>query len=312
MGPTRLARRIIERAIGVVDQRERPQIEALRFELGQAQAAMRAHLAPGEWLAAEFQVFSQWNEDGLIQQLVRHVPIDQPTFVEFGVESYRESNTRFLLEHNNWSGVIFDGGDEHRKFVYEESEIGWRYAIAAHTAFLTRETINEEFRKAGLFRDIGLLSIDVDGNDYWLWEAIDTVSPRIVVCEFNSTFGPDHLITVPYSSEFSHAEAHYSRLYFGASLPALVELGKQKEYRFVGCESHGANAFFVREDVAGNLPSLTASEGWVRSRFRSSRNPAGQLTYVGDHRERLHLIADLIVERRPSGERCSIREVFNL
>ena len=208
--------------------------------------------------------------------------------------------------------MIFDRGDAHRQFVYRESEIGWRYAIDARTAFLTRETINEEFRKAGLCGDIGLLSIDVDGNDYWLWEAIDTVSPRIVVCEFNSTFGPEHLITVPYSSEFSHVEAHHSCLYFGASLPALVELGRQKGYRFVGCESHGANAFFVREDVAGSLPSLVASEGWVRSRFRSSRSPEGQLTYVGDHRERLLLIADMTVERRPSGERCSIREVFDL
>jgi hypothetical protein len=303
---------MIARAIAAVDQRERPQIEALRFELGQAQAAMRAHLAPGEWLAAEFQVFSQWNDDGLIQHLVRHVPIERSTFVEFGVESYRESNTRFLLQHNNWSGVIFDGGDAHRQFVYQQSEIGWRYAIDARTAFLTRETINEEFRKAGLCGDIGLLSIDVDGNDYWLWKAIDTVSPRIVICEFNSTFGPEHLITVPYSSEFSHVEAHYSRLYFGASLPALVELGKQKEHRFVGCESHGANAFFVREDVAGLLPSLAASEGWVRSRFRSSRNRAGQLTYVGDHRERLRLIADMTVETRPGGERRSIRDVFDL
>jgi hypothetical protein len=96
---------MIQWAIAAVDQRERLEIEALRLGVGQSQAAMRAHLAPGEWLAAEFQVFSQWNEDGLIQHLVRHVPIEQSTFVEFGVGSYRESNTRFLLEHNNWSGV---------------------------------------------------------------------------------------------------------------------------------------------------------------------------------------------------------------
>ena len=126
------------------------------------------------------------------------------------------------------------------------------------------------FANAGFTGDIGLISIDVDGIDYWIWDAIDVVSPRIVVIEFNSVFGCDHPVTVPYDPAFDCTVAHSSRLYFGASLPALVALGKRKGYRFVGCESHGANAFFVRDDVGRKLPRRTARDGYVSSRFRSS------------------------------------------
>jgi hypothetical protein len=160
--------------------------------------------------------------------------------------------------------------------------------------------------------DVGVLSIDVDGNDYWIWDAITVVSPRIVVIEFNSTFGCVFPVSVPYREDFDCATAHYSRLYFGASLPALVDLGQRKGYRFVGCESHGANAFFVREDVAGSVPAADARSDWIEGRFRSSRDAAGHLTYITDHRHRLELMADLVVELVPSGERTTISDLYDL
>lgn len=287
--------------------------DRLRLALGEYLATERGGrgLAPGRWNEAEFRVFSQWNEDGLIQHLIRNVLIADTTFVELGVGDYRESNTRFLLHYSGWSGVAFDTGTAHRQFVYEGSDIGWRYPIDARTAFLTKENINDELRKADVHGDIGLLSIDIDGNDYWVWEAITVASPRIVISEFNSTFGCEHSVTVPYSQDFSYRKAHESGLYFGASLPALVYLARSKGYRFVGCESHGANAFFVREDVAQSMPAIGVAAGWVESRFRGSMGGTG-LTYVTGHRRRLEIMADLVVEIVPKGVQITIGELFGL
>jgi hypothetical protein len=243
------------------------ELDALRIATGRLEALARADVQSGDLHAAEFRVFSQWNEDGVIQHLLRHVPVRDRTFVEFGVDDYREANTRFLLMNDGWQGLVLDDGDAHRRFVYEESELGWRYPIDARSAFLSRESINDALGDAGYDRDLGLLSIDVDGMDYWIWDAIEAVLPRIVVIEFNSLFGCEHAVTVPYDSAFNYATAHPSHLYYGASLPALVKLGERKGYQFVGCESHGANAFFVRNDIAAAgirrkpLPQLARRRG---------------------------------------------------
>jgi hypothetical protein len=290
----------------------RAELDDLRVATGRVETLARAGAAPGDLRAAEFRVFSQWNEDGIIQHLVRHVDIAERAFIEFGVEDYREANTRFLLVNNGWRGLVIDRGDEHRRYIYEGSALGWRYPIDARRGFVNRETVNEIFRDAGFTGDIGLLSIDVDGVDYWVWDAIDVVSPRIVVIEFNSVFGPDHAVTVPYDPDFDYVAAHSSRLYFGASLAALVALGEHKGYRFVGCESHGANAFFVRDDVGGTLPRLSARDGYVESRFRSSRDDEGRLTFVGPHEEQLRLVRDLAIERVPEGGRVTIAELFGV
>jgi len=305
-----LAGPIVQRYCLETEARLRDELDGVRLALGRSESAARAGVAPGDLRAAEFQVFSQWNEDGIIQHLLRHVPISNPSFIEFGVGDYREANTRFLLVNNGWTGLIVDAGDAHLDFVYERTELGWRYPIDARSVFLTRESINDVFSEAGRVGDIGLLSIDIDGTDYWMWDAIDIVSPRILVIEFNSTFGAEHSVTVPYDPAFDHATAHFSCLYFGASLPALVELGSRKGYRFVGCESHGANAFFVREDVAGELPALSATEGYVQSRFRSARDESGRLVYIDDHRRRLAIIADMPIEVVPKGRSTTVGDVF--
>ena len=294
----------------MADWNQREDFDDLRAATGRIEALLRADAAPGDLRAAEFKTFSQWNEDGIIQHLIRHVPIEHPAFIEFGVEDYREANTRFLLVNNGWRGLIVDGGEAHQKFVYEQSTLGWRYGIDARRAFVSPDTINGLFREAGFVGDIGLLSIDVDGIDYWMWRAIEVVSPRIVVVEFNSTFGADHAITVPYDPDFDYVTAHYSYLYFGASLPAFFDLARQKGYRFVGCESHGANAFFVRDDVAGSLPALTVAEGYVASQFRSARDEAGRLVFTDTHRAQLDVIAGMEVETVPEGSRTTIGELF--
>lgn len=268
------------------------QVDELRAQVGAMQAAQNATLGPGDVAAAEFRVFSQFGEDGLIQHLIRHVPIEQEVFVEFGVADYRESNTRFLLVNDNWRGLIIDGADDHRAFL-RRTGLDWRHHIDAVTAFVDRDNIDGLIRGAGIDGDIGLLSIDVDGNDLWILERITAVSPRILVVEYNATFGAEAAVTTPYDPGFRRGAAHPSNLYWGASLRALELVAARRGYRLVAGNQAGNNAFFVRDDVAGDLPVVTAAQAWRPSRFRESRDAAGALTYVSDLRERLAIIRDL-------------------
>jgi hypothetical protein len=260
---------------------------------------------------AEFKVFSQWNEDGILAYLTRAVPCPQRTFVEIGVQDYSESNTRFLATSANWSGICIDDGVAHVEFVGRQG-LAWRYGVLAVSAFVTTNNINKLIRDGGLTGDLGVLSIDVDGQDYWLWEAVTEISPHIVVVEYNAVLGLEAAVTVPQQDDFSYFEVHPSGIYFGASLPALVALGRQKGYRFVGCESHGANAFFVRDDVAGALPNLTAEQGFVENRFRTSRSDTGVLDFETDRRAKLRRISELPLMDVTTGVIGSVASVYEL
>lgn len=248
---------------------------------------------------AEFKVFSQWGEDGIIQYLVNRIPIAKECFVEFGVENYLESNTRFLLTNNNWKGLVLDGSRSHVQFIRRDS-IYWKHDLTAVQKFVTRENINDTLASHGFEGDVGLLSIDIDGNDYWIWDSIEAISPRIVICEYNNVFGPSAAVTIPYDAAFVRTEAHFSNLYFGASLAALCHLGKRKGYCFVGSNSAGTNAFFVRQDLMEGLRECSIADGYIKSKLRESRDESGQLSHVSGP-ARLQLIADLPVHDVETG-----------
>jgi hypothetical protein len=228
---------------------------------------------------AEFSVFSQWGEDGIIDWILSRLKDIPETFVEFGVEDYRESNTRLVLFLRNWRGLIMDGSEAHIKNI-QNQDIYWRYELTAKCAFIDKDNVNELIASSGLHGDIGLLSIDIDGNDYWVWQATNVVRPVVLVCEYNAVLGDVHRLSVPYQADFQRTHAHHSNLYFGASLPALIHLGEQKGYRFVGTNSNGCNAFFVRADHA---PAVIGAIDEIRSypsRFREARDANGLLTYA--------------------------------
>lgn len=241
----------------------------------------------------EFKVFSEWGEDGIIQYLISKVPIKNEIFIEFGVENYKESNTRFLLMNNNWKGLIMDSNPDNIKQIMSQ-EIYWRYDLTAVEAFITKENINELIKSNGISGDIGLLSIDIDGNDYWVWDAINVISPRIVICEYNNIFGSKEAVTVPYNERFYRTKAHYSNLYFGTSIKALCFLASKKGYIFVGSNKAGSNAFFVRKDVAGNLQPVDCETGYVASKVRESRDEKGNLTFLSG-RDRIKIINNMKV-----------------
>lgn len=226
----------------------------------------------------EFKVYSQWGDDGIIQYLINIIDIPNKTFIEFGVENYKESNTRFLLINNNWSGLVMDGSESNMQFV-QNDEIYWKYDLQCKHAFVTSENINELISSPGFEKEVGILHIDIDGNDYWVWKAINVIDPIIIIIEYNSMFGYDKSLTIPYSADFQRTNYHYSNLLYGSSLLSLCDLANEKGYKFIGCNSAGNNAYFVRNDKIGNLRTHTPQSGYRISKFKESRNKDGKLTF---------------------------------
>ncbi len=270
----------------VVTQIEQARYEAeensqnMRLLLGRILAnQVRTHGIYENIQDAEFKVFSQFGDDGILQYLVEQTRPEVETFIEFGVQDYSEANTRFLLLNNNWRGLILDG-DLQAMTALHSKDIYWRHDLTCEGAFITRENVNQLFSDNGFSGEIGLLSVDIDGNDYWVWEAINVVNPVIVTVEYNSVFGAEHAITIPYDPAFNRTSAHSSNLYWGASLKALCVLAEKKGYSFVGCNSAGNNAHFVRKDKTGKIPVINVEQGYVESKFRESRGKDGNLTYL--------------------------------
>ena len=259
---------------------------------------------------AEFRVTSQWGEDGIIEWLCHKLPGIDRSFVEFGVENYGEANTRFLLTNRGWKGLIFDGNATYMEAL-KADPIYWMFDLNAKGAFITKDNINDLIREAGFDGDLGILSVDIDGNDYWVLEAIDCVKPAIIICEYNAVLGDLHAITIPYQADFDRLSAHFSGQYFGTSIAALKELAKKKGYSFVGTNSNGVNAFFVRDDLAEPvLSSIAEVKAWP-ARHRDSRDPHGTLTFTRGA-ARADLVKTLPVRNLANGTDQSIESLYPL
>lgn len=268
------------RGVVSVDQR----LTAIQEALGRIERRQLALAPPGKLADFEFKVYSQWGEDGVLQYLIDQIPNPIGKFVEFGVEDYMEANTRFLLSNNNWAGLVIDGSASNIEQI-RSSPIYWRRGLTAVQAFVTAENIDQLLAEHGFSGEIDVLSIDIDGNDYWVWKAISTCSPRIVVIEYNWRFGAHRAVTIPYDPAFVRSQAHPSCVYFGASLAALGRLGLSKGYALVGVGSAGLNAFFVRRDVLGQLPELSPEVAYRPGKFKEARNVRGELALLSPEAE---------------------------
>lgn len=258
----------------------------------------------------EFKVFSQNGEDGIIQFLIQNTEIKNKIFVEFGVETYKEANTKFLLLNNGWSGLIIDGDKDAMEKI-ASSDLHWKYDLKSIGNFITKDNINEIIKSAGIEGEIGLLSVDIDGNDYWVFENIDCINPQILIMEYNSMFGDIHKISVPYDENFVRSQKHYSNIYYGASIAALCDIANKKGYDLVGSNSFGNNLFFIRHDCNKLKIKLTPKEAYVKSKFRESRDENGKLTFLS-HKEGLELIKNEPVVNIEDKKTYSIGEVFNV
>jgi hypothetical protein len=201
---------------------------------------------------AEFAVYSQNAEDGITLALLERLGAGEKCCVEVGVEDGLECNTAILAYVFGWRALMIEGDSIKASVAHRAAErlAATPGAVRVENRFVTVENVNKIMDGAGFRGDIGVLSVDVDGVDYWLWKAITVVRPRVVIIEYNASLGPTASITVPYEAEFRAQQKHSSRYYHGASLTALENLGRRLGYSLVTCESAGVNAFFVREDLA--------------------------------------------------------------
>lgn len=215
------------------------------------------------WADIGFQVFSQADEDGILLYLFAVLGAATRTCVEIAAGDGMECNTANLILNHGWRGLLVDGNAG-------QVERG-RQFFANHPAthldpppfvctWITRENVNDLVRAHGFAGEIDLLSLDVDGIDYWLWEALTGVQPRVVVAEFQALLGPERIVTVPYRPDFNAYQYSVTRGmadYCGASLGALAKLARAKGYRLVACNRYGFNAFFVRADLGvAELPEF--------------------------------------------------------
>jgi hypothetical protein len=210
----------------------------------------------------EYSYLSQNGEDGIIRFIFSEIGFASRRFVEFGFGPTQCNSLRLILRER-FQGLLMDGSIENCDFFNRASRKFGLDGVQAFRTFLTRENLNQTILDHGISGDIDFLSLDVDGNDYWLWEALDCASPRVACIEYNAGIGPSLSWSVPYDPEFERYAKHPSGFFHGASLKALESLGKRKGYCLKGCDSTGTNAFFLREDVVTPaLPTLTAAEAY--------------------------------------------------
>lgn len=229
----------------------------------------------------EFRNYSQNGEDGILLYIFSLIGTTNKRCVEVCAGDGIQCNTTNLIINHGWHGLLFDG-------IQKNIEAGQSYYRSHPDTFLcppilrhewiTAENINTLITSNGFEGEVDLLSIDMDGMDYWIWNAIDKISPRAVVIEANLSWAADQSVTAPYQPNFAMQFSNEQALpNTGASLPALVKLGKAKGYRLVGCQRFGFNAFFVRNDVGAALLSERRAEGcfghphavWAKKQFRS-------------------------------------------
>jgi hypothetical protein len=235
-----------------------------------------------------FQVFSQTDEDGILLFLFAVMGATNKLSVEICAGDGYECNTSNLILNHGWHGLLMDGNPENvakGKAFYERSTRTYVSPPVFGCAWVTRDNVNDLITREGFSGEIDLLSLDLDGVDYWIWERITAITPRVVVLEYADILGPDRAWTVPYSEDFSGfnvASSNGHTNYASASLLAYVKLGRRKGYRLVAINRSGYNAFFIREDLAaGLIPTLE-----VKDCFSHPKVVAGM-------RDRFPLIKDL-------------------
>jgi hypothetical protein len=225
----------------------------------------------------EFSIFSQWGEDGILDFIIRKLHLKDGVFIEFGVDNYIESNTRFLLFKENWNGLVIDSCEKNVNQI-QNSYYYWKYNILAKKFFINKNNINNiiaDFLDQQCKKTLDLLSIDIDGNDYWILNNVEfeKFKPKIVVCEYNSLLGNKLSLTIPYKEEFNRENNDPKlKIYYGASIKAFVNLLNKKGYIFLGSNNNANNLFFVAKEFEKIFDHQTVDSGYKKNKFKEFNN----------------------------------------
>jgi len=205
-----------------------------------------------------FRVFSQFEEDGKLLFIFSIIGMSNKTFVEIGSDDGVNSNSANLYFNFGWHGLFIDGNPKSIKRgikFFSKYPHPWFYKPKFICSKVKRENVNELIESADISGEIGLLSIDIDGFDYWVWDAIHIIDPQVVIIETHNEFGLRNIV-VPYDSEYSYPGKH--PIYHGASPVAMTRLAKKKNYRLVGANELGFNFIFVKNGLADTqLPEVS-------------------------------------------------------
>lgn len=211
----------------------------------------------------EHRVYSQQGEDGIIRELFYRIGSGGKYFVEFGVEDGSVCNTALLAHHYGWCGTYIEGDARSAELLGAR----WRSheRVQVKQAYLTANNVNQVFMSMKVPAEFDLLSIDIDGNDYWVWKALAIYRPRVVVIEYNAAYVPPERWIMAYDPDHRWD----GTTHFGASLAAMHALGLRLGYALLGTESRGLNAFFLRRDLlrASGLQEATAIEAYHPPRY---------------------------------------------
>lgn len=207
-----------------------------------------------------FTCFSQFDEDGLLLYIFALIGFNSKVFIDIGAGDGINSNCANLAMNWGWTGLFIDGNPNsiaQGENYYSKHPNTWAYPPKFLNAFIKAENINELISGQGISGEIDFLSIDIDGNDYWIFKALNCISPRVVMIETHIELGMNAIV-VPYDPNYTYPSSIHPD-YFGASAPAMVKLFKEKGYRLIGSNSYGFNLIFMREDEGKEyFPEITA------------------------------------------------------
>jgi hypothetical protein len=212
-----------------------------------------------------FRVYSQFEEDGILLYIFAAIGIEHQTFIDIGSGNGINSNCANFAVNFGWHGLFIDGNQKNitkGKKYYEGNPDTWAYPPVFVNAFIQRENINELIQQNGFAsKGIDLLSIDIDGNDYWIWDALNVVEPRVVIVETHVEFGLNSIV-VPYDKNYNYPGKHPD--YHGASPVAMEKLAQRKGYRLVGANNYGFNTIYVKNGIGEDILPAVSVESIIR------------------------------------------------
>lgn len=265
------------------------QTNQIQLRLHYQQLARTGQPLP-EFKDVAFRAYSQTGEDGILLYVFALIGVTNRRSIELCCGEGIQCNTANLIINHGWRGLLLDGDkqklDKGRAF-YRSCRDTCIAPPKLVDAWITRENINDIIRYHNFAGSIDLLSLDMDGNDYWIWQALDVAEPRVVILEYQSGWGPEARVTQKYVEDFhtSSVVAPQGVPHNGASLGAFVALANDKGYRLVGCERHCFNAVFIKRGIGEEyLPEVP-----VESCFDSPLVELQLLTL----KEKGHLMPDM-------------------
>lgn len=288
-----------------------PELRNFRFLIGQAGIlSSRANSQNFQNLwDSEVKVYSQWGEDGILDYLCERIGLSKPRVLEIGAGNFSECNSKFLAENRNASVFAVDGREDLVASI-ERSSLRSKNHIFGYQTWVSPKNINKVISEAHTaMGNIDIFSLDLDGNDYWILQEANLENVSIVVVEYNPLFGHLKPVSVPRDDEFDRKAKHYSWLYYGASLRAFEYLLALKEFRFIGTNRVGNNAFFVRKEVTSQIPLVSDKDYSVYTdwRVRETRSKEGRLTFAAGY-ERVEEMSHLELVDVVTGEKITVGE----